>query len=390
MYRVRKLEISSQKDVCDTIALESGKLYSTTVKFFWRTVNRKGLWLKPKSLMRLFTSNKMQAHSADASVQQFFHALNSWREARKTVPTANPPRKLKKYTAVTWKKSAIFIRNSQLILSNGKITEPLIIEWNHPETPVLVTLHWDGSGYELVFCYEYEDTEKQQITTEKPIGLDIGQINMIACSNGTILNGRLLRSLKQGRERSQAILQKRMSYKKEGSESWKKLRDAKQSLCKKVTNQARDILHKYTTGLVMYLQKEGCNTLVVGDLTGYRVENDKGPVRNQENHAWMYAQISWYLKYKWENLGLKYVPQEESYTSRTCPCCGNQIEVKGRNYICPVCGFRGHRDLVGATNILRKYLGSFGKPSKPVDGLMARPSHVRYKPNMSVAYGLVL
>jgi putative transposase len=122
MYLTRKLKISSQKDICDTVATEAGKLYSTTVKFFWRTVNRKGLWLKKKSLMKLFTSNKMHAHSADASVEQFFNALSSWREARKTVPEANPPRKLKKYTAVTWKKSAIFIRNSQLILSNGKIT----------------------------------------------------------------------------------------------------------------------------------------------------------------------------------------------------------------------------------------------------------------------------
>lgn len=79
MYYVRRLNLNSQKDLCDKLAQESGKLYSQTVKFFWRTVRKKNIWLKPSSLMRLFNSHQMHAHSADASVQQFFNALKSWR-----------------------------------------------------------------------------------------------------------------------------------------------------------------------------------------------------------------------------------------------------------------------------------------------------------------------
>src|SRR5215471_21331527 len=50
----------------------SGKLYSQILVFFWRTVRHKGIWLKPKHLMRLFTSPKLHAHTADACVQAFF------------------------------------------------------------------------------------------------------------------------------------------------------------------------------------------------------------------------------------------------------------------------------------------------------------------------------
>lgn len=338
--------------------------------------------------MRLFNSHQMHAHSADASVQQFFNALSSWRAVIKTVPQARPPERLRKYCAVVWKNSAIRVKNNKLILSNGRITEPLVIEWKHGLIPVLVTLRWAGDKYELIFCYK-QDAPENKWTTEAPVGVDLGQIHVAACSEGTILNGRLLRSIRQGRQRSQAILVQRMSKKKKGSKRWKRLREAKRRLNKKVTNKAKDILHKYTTGLAMYLKNKGYNTLVVGDLTGYRVGNNCGSKRNQENHMWLYSQISWYLKYKWKRLGLKYVPQEESYTSKTCPACANRKEPTGREYKCK-CGFVGHRDLVGATNILRKYLGTFGSQAIPVDGLMARPLGVRFKPDIHVAHGFVL
>ncbi len=388
MYYVRRLSINSQKDLCDTLSQESGKLYSNTVKFFWRIVNKKNIWLKPSSLMRIFNSHNMHAHSADASVQQFFHALSSWREVRKTIPEAKPPRKLRKYCAVVWKNSAIRVKNGELILSNGKITKPLVIEWKRLIIPTQVTLRWHGTGYELVFCYK-EDNPKKNCIPKNAVGIDIGQIHVAACSDGTILNGRLLRSIRQGRNRSCSILEQRMAHKKKRSKRWQKLNKARRQLCKKTKNKAKDILHKYTTGLVMHLKNKGYNTLVVGDLTGYRVDNNCGSKRNQENHAWLYSLFTWYLQYKCDKSGIKLVKQEESYTSQTCLNCGKRKKPSGRNYRCK-CGFVGHRDLVGATNILRKYLGSFGKRSEPVDGFMTHPVCIRYSPGMHVAHGFIL
>jgi len=327
----------------------------------------------------------MHAHSADASVQQFFHALKSWKQVKKTVPTARPPKRLRKYCSVTWKNSAIRVKNHQLNLSNGRLTEPLVIDWKHELTPTLATLRWTGVGYELVFCYKEDSPTNQFKEPEQPVALDIGQIHVLATSEGTILNGRLLRSIRHGRQCFNEHMHKRMSVKKKGSKRWKRLQDARRRLNTKVTNKAKDILHKYTTGLTRYLKNRGYNVLVVGDLTGYRVENNCGSKRNRENHAWLYSKISWYLQYKWERLGLKYVPQEESYTSKTCPSCGNRKKPRGREYKCK-CGFAGHRDLVGATNILRKYLGTFGMKF-PVDALMTRASGVRYNPHISVAHG---
>ena len=49
-------------------------------------------------------------------------------------------------------------------------------------------------------------------------------------------------------------------------------------------------------------------------------------------------------------LGIKVVKINEAYTSQTCPKCGSRKKPNNRNYTCK-CGFKYHRDGVGAINI---------------------------------------
>ena len=96
MYTVRRVAIGKTEQL-DALAHACGELYSQTVVSYWRMVRKHGLWLKPKHLMRWHTSLLLHAHTSDATVQAFFAALDSWRERRKTDPTARPPRKRKWY-----------------------------------------------------------------------------------------------------------------------------------------------------------------------------------------------------------------------------------------------------------------------------------------------------
>ncbi len=105
-------------------------VYSGTRLRAARTVRHKGIWLKPKHLMRLFTSKKLHAHTADACVQSFFASLESWRERKKAGdPDAHPPRKRKWYFKVEYKRSAMKLADGKLRLSNGKGNDPLVLEW---------------------------------------------------------------------------------------------------------------------------------------------------------------------------------------------------------------------------------------------------------------------
>ncbi len=60
-----------------------------------------------------------------------------------------------------------------------------------------------------------------------------------------------------------------------------------------------------------------------------------------------------YLKYKAEFKGIIFSLVGEGYTSQTCPACKTLNKPKGKNYVCE-CGYKTHRDIVGASNILRK------------------------------------
>ena len=67
------------------------------------------------------------------------------------------------------------------------------------------------------------------------------------------------------------------------------------------------------------------------------------------------------------------------------PCEGSGSVIQALPYgqwhysVCPVCGFVGHRDLVGGKNIKNKYLEAIGHP---VDSLMAQAKGFRYRPHL--------
>jgi IS605 OrfB family transposase len=127
MYQDRRANFGKTKQL-DELAHACGELYSQTLVFFWRAVRKKGIWLQPKHLMRLFTSEQLHAHTSDACVQAFFASLKSWRERRKTDPTAKPPHKRRWYLRKQLKK-----------LSNQ------IKDIEHKQTTKLIsTLHREG------------------------------------------------------------------------------------------------------------------------------------------------------------------------------------------------------------------------------------------------------
>jgi len=384
MYHVRRVNIGKTPQL-DELAHECGELYTQTLVFFWRTVRHKGLWLKPKHLMRLFTSKKLHAHTADACVQSFFASLKSWRERKKMGdPDAHPPRKRKWYFKVEYKQSAMKLKDGKLRLSNGKGNEPLILDWPW-ELPATVVIHWTGTQYEAIATYE---TEPHTMPTgEKVAGIDLGEIHMAVSHDGTethILNGRHLRSKRQYRNKLQEHLNKKIDRKKKGSRRRKKLIGSKKKQLKKLKHQIVDIEHKQTSRLVSTLHTEGVQTVVIGDVRHIRQDLDVGSTNNQKLHQWSHGTVRHLLTYKAERHGMVVALQEESYTSKTCPVCGHRRKSKpqGRVFHCTnkKCGFTWHRDGVGACNIRRKYL-DLG----PVVGVMAPPTGIRFRPHARVA-----
>ena len=378
MYAVRRIKIGRSPEL-DALAAECGRLYSETVVCFWRVVRHQGIWLKPSSMMRWLNSNKLHAHTADACVQAFYASLKSWRVRRKTDSDAKPPHRLRRFFRIEYKNSAIRHRDGKLILSNGRGNAPLILDWLF-EMPRTLVIRWQGEQYEAIATYHAEKVAEP--TGAKTAGIDLGEIHMAVAHDGencTILNGRWARSVRRYQNKLKAKLSSLIDTKKRGSKRRQKLIKSRRKQLLKLNNQIRDIQHKQTSTLVSTLHREGVQTVVIGDVRDIRKGLDYGRWANQKIHQMTSGRVRFLLTYKCERRGMSVVLQEESYTTQTCPACGNRKKPKGREYVC-VCGFRYHRDGVGSFNIRAKYL-NYGS----VVGFMAQPIGIRFSAHSDVA-----
>ena len=386
MYLTRKLKLGRTRPL-DALARRAGRLWSDVAKWHWRFVRRQGYWLSKGQSQKMYCKgyHGMHSQSAQAVADSFYDSLKAWREKRKNgqYEGLRPPYKQKRHFKVQWKSSAIKLRDDSVLrLSNGRGEDPVLIDWPSDSKPKRVEIGWDGNQYELRCQYKVEENKEPK--GEKTAGIDIGEIHLAAIYTGSecwTVNGRKLRSLRRQQNRTKAGFAKKISRKKRGSRRWKRLIRAKNKHLTKIRNQIKDLLHKQSTRLIKTLHERRVGTVVVGDLTGIRERINYSKKANQRLHQWSYGEFVRMIKYKARLHGRTVKRVSEAYTSQTCPSCGSRYKPNGREYICS-CGFRGHRDIVGAANIRQKYLGTDERPLR-VAGAMASPTGVRYRPHMS-------
>ena len=258
---------------------------------------------------------------------------------------------------------------------------PSSFDMSKAEHIATIDLCYNYGQWTLHFSYKYE-TETTE-TGQEVVGVDIGEIHPIVSHDGQdthIYNGRYIRSLYRHRNKVLAEFSQTISRCKRHSKRWWRLTRRKWKRIRKIDNQIKDALHKQTTKFVKYCQVRGIGTIVLGDLTGIRARVDYGKKTNQKLHQWAFGKIAELIADKAKTLGIKVKVVDESYTSQTCPKCGNRKKPTTRNYTCP-CGWKYHRDGVGAINIRRKYLGHFGVPVVAEMGLtrMTPPLGFRLK-----------
>ena len=147
-------------------------------------------------------------------------------------------------------------------------------------------------------------------------------------------------------------------------------------LYQKKQNSVTDYLHKITRYFAKYCREQGITCVVAGDIRNIRKGKDLGHRTNQKFHNLPYNRLYSMMEYKLKMYGIRFVRQEESYTSQCSPL---SPEVEKR-YAQP-CNRkqRGlyrdrnrkyNADAVGAYNILRKYLSVSGeKKELSVTGL---------------------
>lgn len=247
------------------------------------------------------------------------------------------------------------------IIDGKKKPNPVKIKLkNIPDNIVLAEITYNN-GLQLALNY-WVDEEHIQIQSNNISAIDLGEIHSITSvdtmGNNFIITGRQIRSYDRFRNKELCELQKRLRNCKKGSRNYKKYRKAIRKLRSKSERKINNDLHKTSKTYLDYCVCNNIKTVIVGDLTKFNINLGKSYGNKQKLVQWRHGKIVNLIKYKSQKYGIETKEISEAYTSQTCPKCGNKHKPMSRNYVCKECGFSMHRDLVGACNILSKYINN--------------------------------
>ena len=374
MIRPRQVRLNlndKQFSYCQQLSQESAKVWNTAKNFFWRAYRKKGIWLSESDMKRYIASRfSLHSQSTQAVVEKFYDNLKSARSLRKENPDIRYPYKNKKWFCVHWKKKAIKVDGRYIHLSNGKgrqgIVFKLPVELADCQ-PNCVELIWQN-GYWLSVTLEVEG--KQQVLgfngacdRTRVAAIDMGEIHAITITDGEeaeVISGRELRSVKRRRNKRVAQISRLQSRCKKNSRRWRRLQAVKSKVIAECERRTKDLNHKITRLATDWCIEHNVKTVAIGDVTGI-AQNTKSEKRlnrksRQKISQWEFYKQRQYLEYKCDEVGIETTLESEHGTSKTCPKCGHKHKPNGRNYNCPACNLKMHRDVVGACNIRTKHL----------------------------------
>ncbi len=381
-----------QQDLAHKLSKLSGRIYSKTVSTIFKLKQNKDIWLSKNDMEKLIKLYAIEfdihSQTKQGIVQQYYNNLKSFFKSMDKADNPKPPYRTRKYNKVIYKKSAIKLKDNNILrLSNGRGATPLKVKTsslNQRPKYAEIIYHSKEDKYKL---HVVVDIENKQIDYDnnKTLAIDLGQIHPMVTFDGEqslIYNGGKLNSFIRFRNKELAKLQNKMSKCQKYSNRWKKLNRGKKKLLLKSKNKIMDVLQKCTSHLVSYCIKKKIPTIVIGDIKGIRENINFGTKTNQKLHQWIYKQITDMIEYKAESVGIKVDYINEAYTSQTCPSCGTKHKPSNRNFNCPNCTYKYHRDSVGTINILKKYtIGTLEDKSDWLEGVLTSPYGVRYNSN---------
>jgi len=220
----------------------------------------------------------------------------------------------------------------------------------------------DDTVYKIILIYKVDIPEIKE-DNNKYLAIDLGINNLMSCYDNNnqecfIIDGGQYLSI--NRYFDKKIKNYQSIINAQGKKTSKRI----QQLYSKRRKQLFHLIHTATKKITDYCLDHDISRVVVGDIKGIRDSSNLGKCNNQKLHKLPFEKIYHQLEYKLKLHGILLIKQNESYTSRCSPyapeVCKKYAARKNRIYR----GFYMDRekkkafnaDIVGAYNILRKYL----------------------------------
>ncbi len=247
---------------------------------------------------------------------------------------------------------------------------------------------YNGRYFKIQYCYLQEE-EKQNVEPNKVLAIDIGLENLATCVTNTgtsfIMDGRKLKSINQYWNKQKAYCQSIAD--KQGA---KKTHRLYRLACKR-NNRTQDYIRKTARYIINYCIDHQIGTVVCGYNPDFKKTMDLGKKISQQFTQISFGNLREALQNLCERYGMRYVEQEESYTSKASCLDLDDIPIYNpeQPYTGTFSGKRVHRglyqfadgrianaDVNGAANILRKSKQNFDF-EELCRGLLDSPLRIR-------------
>jgi len=390
MIRTHVFACALPKAEADALNHESGRVYTGTLVRHYRIYRKSKHWLSMYAGMRVEDGvggpTTLHAHSRDAAQEGFYKACKTAKALKQAgISDARYPHKRKWFRTSIWKKSGIRVKGGVLVLARARGLNPMCATLPGPLAALPpssfseVRLVWDQAARHYAWHVVVDDGIAPTPTAATGIaGVDLGEIHPAALTDGVhaaVVSCRALRSTTQYTHKRVASIQTKHAGMVKGSSRWKRLQRRKNRFLAQQKRRERDLLHKTSRAVVGWAEANGVGTLAIGDVRDVGDGKRLNRVAQQKVSGWSHGTMRRYIGYKAEAAGIIVDDKvDEHWTTKTCPGCGTRTKPKGRVYACRACGFRGHRDIVGASNILsRKTTGEVGRVMPPTRITYLRP-----------------
>lgn len=361
------------KSMLDECNLESGRIYTRTMVEHWRIFRNKEVWLSAgmdEKYNDFLYPTSLHAHSRDAAQQAFAKAVKTTHALRKAgFSDAQFPHKTKYWKTTIWKNTGIRVRDGIARLARARGLDPICVQLpfdlqglSFVEARLVYNRKTSRSEWHFVTDDGIEPAMRSEGAS---VAVDMGEIHPAVVTDGNtalVISARELRATGQGLAKAISILDARKAGMKRGSLRYRRMSKAKAKARRVANARQRDILHKVSRAVVDYAVETNAKEISIGDVRDIADGINIGKHSNQKISLWPHGKLRQYIAYKALRVGMETLLEDEHYTTQTCPNCGSRKKPSGRIYSCGQCGFVGHRDVVGASNILsRRLFGELGR-----------------------------
>lgn len=315
----------------DEYCFRSKNLYNQANYLIRQEFIKSGKWLRHTELDKLLQSSNCYKQLGSQAAQKTLQILDkSWKSyinsskdwsVNKDKYLGRP--KMPKYKDKNKGRFILTLKNIQCRIES----EWLLFSWKPFSDFKIKTKIIDGRlmqvrfiprGRNYVAEIVYEITVPEvKINSKRIASIDIGINNLATVSNNInrnpyIINGKPIKSINQYFNKVKATIQS--SLMKRHKQRWS---NKLQTLADKRHNKIKNYMHESSRLIVKWCIDNQIDTLVVGNNDKWKQKVSMGKRNNQNFSSIPFEMLISQLRYKCQNVGIKFIETEESYTSGT-------------------------------------------------------------------------